>query len=668
MYEVLLGSLRTLNQLLTAGIAITAFSLLLYALSFNLRDRVARSFVIIMGCVVIVFVAEALGSVAGSSQQLSFWLRAQWLGIVFLPAAYLHFSDALLSTTGRPSRGRRRLVVRISYLVSLAFLLALPMSLLVGPLVPEGKPAPHLERTWLTWVFTLYYAAAMTFAWVNFWRAFRRTVASTSRRRMSYLIAGALAPALGSYPYLLFGSNLAATLPLLFWILVVLGNLVVSVLLVLMAYAVAFFGVSWPDRVVKRRLFKWIMRGPVTASTVLSLTTLARRAGETIGLSYSAIVPVIMVATILIMEHLITLVAPIWERWLFRGSEREDMELLQTLEERVLTQGDLRQFLEAILAAVCDRLQTPHAFMAAFGAQGVEFLVQTGGDHSLESEDLQANLLQGIVQNELREEFFAWGDYWLIPMYDEPDSANGLLGLLGIWRQPEQELDEVQIDDLEILTGRAAAAIRDRRRQQQAFNSLEALTPQMELIQRLRAASRYDGTEVLTSPDQPLEPRKLSQWVKDALTHYWGGPKLTQSPLLKLRVVQSWLEEHDESPTNALRAVLRQAIEQIRPEGERRFTGEWILYNILEMKFMEGRKVREIAMRLAVSEADLYRKQRIAIEAVAKAIVLMEQQARNGAAQTSDSDTGDALVERLAALPVHNLTRKGGFNGEQTAL
>ena len=60
------------------------------------------------------------------------------------------------------------------------------------------------------------------------------------------------------------------------------------------------------------------------------------------------------------------------------------------------------------------------------------------------------------------------------------------------------------------------------------------------------------------------------------------------------------------------------------------FTAEWILYNILEMKFMEGRKVREIAMRLAISEADLYRKQRVAIEAVAKAILEMEQQARLG--------------------------------------
>jgi len=69
---------------------------------------------------------------------------------------------------------------------------------------------------------------------------------------------------------------------------------------------------------------------------------------------------------------------------------------------------------------------------------------------------------------------------------------------------------------------------------------------------------------------------------------------------------------------------LRKAIDQVKPEGERRFTGEWILYNILEMKFLEGKKVREIALRLAMSEADLYRKQRVAIEAVTKALIDME--------------------------------------------
>jgi len=80
---------------------------------------------------------------------------------------------------------------------------------------------------------------------------------------------------------------------------------------------------------------------------------------------------------------------------------------------------------------------------------------------------------------------------------------------------------------------------------------------------------------------------------------------------------------------NALRSILRDAINQVKPEGERRFTAEWILYNILEMKFLEGRKVREIAIKLSMSEADLYRKQRVAIETVANKIIEMEKEARN---------------------------------------
>lgn len=666
MTALISNFLQVLNGFLSAGIAITAFSLLLYALSFNLRDRVARTLAIILVCVVIVFVGKTLSSIAQNSPQLEFWLRLQWVGIIFLPAAYMQFSDALLATTGRPSRGRRRLAVRLMYLVSLGFLLLLPTSLLVGPLV-AAVPAPHLQRTWLTWVFAAYYLAAMLISWINFVRAYQRTVTRTSRRRMTYLLVGALAPALGSYPYLLFGSSLAAELPFIFWLAVTLSNLLTSVFLVVMAYSVAFFGVPWPDRVVKRRLFKWIMRGPVTASTVLVITTLFRRFSNWLDVDAQTVVPVIMAGSILILEHLITLAAPIWERKLFYGRDRADMDLIQTLDERILTLGDLQQFLEAVLAAVCDRLQVSQAFVAVFGAQGIELFVTIGGDYPLEGDELAKDLLQAAArgnlaaqdslaeqngnatQESIQNRILAWGDHWLAPLYARNGTeGRRLLGLLGILRVGGQELDSDQQEALEVLAERASLAINDRYRQELAFSSLEALTPQMDMIQRLRAAARYDGAQILSAPELSLEAANLSPWVKDALTHYWGGPKLTQNPLLGLHVVQQTAQEQKESAANALRAILRKAIENVRPEGDRRFTAEWILYNILEMKFMEGRKVREIAMRLAMSEADLYRKQRVAIEAVANAILEMEQQARKGtAAAVNQRATTESLSSGL---------------------
>ena len=215
-----------------------------------------------------------------------------------------------------------------------------------------------------------------------------------------------------------------------------------------------------------------------------------------------------------------------------------------------------------------------------------------------------------------------------MPLHSQRAEEEILLGILGIAKKPESVLAEDQKEAITLLAARAATALEDHVQQQEIFSSIETLSPQIDMIQRLRAASRYGDTNVLTAEEIPLESPDLVRWVKEALSHYWGGPRLTDSPLMGLKVVQKNLEEHKDNPANALRAILRQAVEQVRPEGERRFTGEWILYNILEMKFMEGKKVREVATRLAMSEADLYRKQRVAVEAVASAILEMEHKAR----------------------------------------
>jgi len=159
------------------------------------------------------------------------------------------------------------------------------------------------------------------------------------------------------------------------------------------------------------------------------------------------------------------------------------------------------------------------------------------------------------------------------------------------------------------------------------WSLLLRLVPQAEEVQRLRAVGRYAGSGLMEL-EPPLQAEAdLAHMVRDALTHYWGGPRLTRSPLLRLRVVQEAMTENNGNAVNALRSVLSRGVERVRPGGDRRFTGEWMLYNILEMKFLEGRKVRDVALRLAMSEADLYRKQRVAIEAVAAAIAQMEQEA-----------------------------------------
>ncbi len=619
-----LSLVQTINQLLSAGISITAFSLLLYALSFNLKDKVARSFAFIMACVVVVFVAESVAGVLSSPRWIEVWYQIQWVGIIFLPAAYALLSDAVLATTGRPSRGRRTKLIKITFGLSFVFLAAMPFSLLVGPLVTENVVAPHLARTSLTWVFSAFYILNMIWAWLNFQRAYHRTGTRSGRRRMVYLIAGSLAPALGSFPYLLFGSTFASIHPYVFWLSAVVSNILVSGLIIIMAYAVAFFGVSWPDRVVKRRLVKWVLRGPVTASSVLALTTLTRRAGEPIAF----FAPVVMAGSLLLMQYLITMFSPLWERWFIFGEGKDNLTLLQNLEERLFTLEDLKQFLESVLAAICDRLQVKRAFAASLTINGMEFLVSVGEGVNYDENELSQKIYE-VNSTENREgeiNLFSWGDFWIIPLISET-IGHELLGLVGV-EVPTEELHEDQKDALRILIQRAHLALEDRSFQQQVFSSIEDLTPQVNRIQQLRAAARYDGTNVLTSANVTVvDEGTLTEWVKDALSDYWGGPDLSESPLLQLEVVQNSLEEHDGITVKAVRAILREAIEKIRPEGNRLFTLDWVLYNILEMKFLKGQKVRDVAKRLAMSEANLYRKQKIAIEVVAKTILEMEKQA-----------------------------------------
>lgn len=629
--EDLLAGIRAFNQVLTAGIAITAFSLFLYSLTFNLRDRVARSFAIILLCVVVVFTTEALQGPSSSDVTVQTLLRLQWLGIVFLPAAYLHLSDALLLTAGRPSRGRRRFAVRATYFVSSLFLLGLATGYLVGPLGTSVEPAPHLQRTIWTEVFTLYYLGIMVWAGINFVRAYRRMLTRSGRRRMWYLMAGASAPAFGCYPYLLFGSKIAAGYPLAFWGTAAAINLLVGGLVVMMAYAVAFFGVSWPDRVIRSRLFKWIMRGPVTASVTLGIMTAVRRAGAMVGVEYSELVPLTMVGTVLLFEHGITILAPFWERYLFVGADRAELQVFQNIEERLVTQGDLQQFLEAVLAAVRDHMHSAAAFVAALDDGGLSLIVTAGSRHNLDQAALTNSLPLFTDEETPGKREFVWDRFWVLPLHQrkrgdmDRDEVAPFLGVLGVARRDTESMDPDQRDALWLLAERAALALEDRLLQKRVFRSLQDLEPKVDMIQRMRAAGRYDSAAAMLGDALPPES-DLANWVKDALTHYWGGPKLTRNPLMRLQVAQQMLTDHDGNAANALRALLRRAVDQVKPEGDRRFTTEWILYNILEMKFIEGRRVREVAGRLAMSEADLYRKQRVAVEAVARAILNMESE------------------------------------------
>jgi hypothetical protein len=629
--------LAQINALLTSAILITGLGLLLYILSYNRHSDVARVFAALLSCVIAVYVIDLVVFSLESLDQATLWLRLQWLGIAFAPPTFSHFSTTLLrSTNARYRYGDW--VIWFSYVLGGAVFLAAAFSDLVIRKPEIGVSPFHLAAGPAFGVFAIFYFVTVAWGAYNMNWARQRCLTSTSRRRMTYAAIAFIAPSIGIFPYLLITSWPGFLPEVTFWLLLVAGNIAVGVMLVVLAYSVAYFGVFAPDRVVKRRMILFLLRGPAVAWLILGVIIAGGRFEQVLGLSSKLVTLFAVVTVMLLMQLIITAATPFIERVIYR-QDRLEISRLRTLDERLLTSTDMRQFMENVLTAMCDLLRTPTAFVAILSGEGPRLEVVCG---PLEPDGVRWTAEEwraltgppdnGYISNGrvLREEegFFVWDGYWLLPLHTQADDGvTGVLGLAG--RSSHINLTEEERSGLEVLVHQAEIALEDWHLQQHVFDALELLIPEIDTIQRQRSAVRYRGSPALEGFEKNLIERpEFPRLVKDALSHYWGGPKLSDSPLLQLRVVERALPEHDGNPIKALRAVLAQGIERLRPDGERNMTtAEWLLYNILELKFIQGRRVRDVAMRLAMSESDLYRKQRVAIEEVAHHIAEMERQA-----------------------------------------
>jgi hypothetical protein len=649
--STLSASFALVNDVLQSAIVIFGAAVVLYNLGRSLRDRVTRAFCALITFVSIVYLTELLVSrtIVVSTEA---WLRLQWLGIAMVPAAQYHLSDALLSVTGAIPQ-RRRYLVPTAYLLGLIFLaLVLFSNLIVAELV-RLPLTPHLRAGALFPLFAAYFWLLAAAGIYNVWRARQRCITSTTRQRMTTTLFAFLAAPLGVFPYLIISSNPNQSIPLWLWPMIILGNVIVGLMFALLTAHLAYFGAASPDRVVRVRLFKFMARVPLAGTIVLLVYVLVSRSSRFLGLPTETALGFALVATVMLVEWAIHAYKKPLER-LFQLNDDPEVRRIQRLSERLLTTRDLRQFLESILAATCEALRTPTAFVAAITADGprLESVVGplTEPDTILHDADWRqlgqpdGNGASGDSL-EMIDDFIIWQNYWIKPLYSQQRDL--VLGILGIRaRAATPDLTPREMVVLERLIGQAEAALEDRILQQEVFAAVEGLLPQIMALQERRSAATFGGLPVLTAPageDTLVDNPDFNAMVRDALSHYWGGPKLTKSPLMRLEIVQQAVGEHGNSPAKALRSILDSAIELQKPEGERNMTtAEWILYNILELKFVQGQRVRDVARRLAMSESDLYRKQRVAIENVARAITTMERAATDNA---SESEPQIAQIE-----------------------
>ncbi|PJF29364.1 MAG: hypothetical protein CUN52_08755 [Phototrophicales bacterium] len=629
--QFLQQSLDLLNETLAAAIVVVAASLLLYNLSRNLRNRVTRTSSAVLACVTIVYVGDVLMALAMQPATIEALLRFQWIGLAFIPASTFHLSDALLATTGLPSRGRRKRVVRILYALATALLvLAALTDLLVNFVrLPDGRVS--LNAGMFFGLYMAYLIPTSLIALANVWRARARCITKSTQRRMTYLLLSVLMPTIGIFPYSVFlpiGEEFTASA--LF--LVNITNIVVILALLFLAYPLSFFGSDLPDRVVKADLLRFMLLGPATGLLALVAIIYNAPFSRLLGGLGQEFMPFIVVLVILVWQWTVDVILPHLEKRLIYYDDTEQVSQLRNLNERLFTRADLLQLLEANLEATCDYMQVNGAFIIKI-ANHMPELINTAGHIHLTETMLKAPDFP--LDSLLPDMRVRWGDYWLVGLYShrhgkDESVSEVLIGCMGfVATSSELTVDEEKL--LSRFVRRLTNALDDLLLQDELYAALEGLLPQIN-VTRARVA------EVDYLPGRDAKPRiingnipsrdELIEQVHAALRHYWGGPGLTSSRLLELYTVKQALPENDNNPVRALRAVLLSAIEKLKPEGERSMKNpEWTLYNILQLRFLEQRKVRDTATRLYMSDANLYRKQNVAIEAVVDVLMDMEREA-----------------------------------------
>lgn len=627
MTDILLLFFDLANEVLAAVIVILATSLLLYNITRSFRDRVARTSGVVLISVIITYVGDVFLSLEPSLRTHEAVARLQYIGITLIPAALFHLSDALLDTTGLPSRGRRRRVIRLMYALSIVFLsFVLFTNAMITPVVVGRRVS--FDPQLLFFVFVAFFLIAIIASFVNVDRARRRCLTRGTRSRMAYIELAIITPALAIFPYSVIFKGFEQS-PILELTLVNTANALTIVMLLFLSYPLSFFGSRVPDRVVKTELLRFILRGPATAGLVLGVIVFTPPSGQILGLPGDDFMPFLAVTIVLLWQWVVDVSLPWLERRLIYNEDEEQFNKIQELTRQLLTRDDLLQLFDAILEAGCEYMRVSRAFVLSdTNGEGKAEIVRAIGvsDADLDVDGaIQAARSNGNAP-------ILWNEYVLLTLYSMRVGSENrtLIGVLGVQAHAEnQPLTEGDIEKLQLFRRRAARTLDDLNLQSEIYAALEGLLPQFvtsrENVADVEFRPGYTETPVSLMPERD----QIIEQVAAALRHYWGGPGLAQSRLLELEVVRQALPDNDNNPVKALRAVLDRAIEIQKPEGERDYRSqEWMLYNILHLRFIKKRLVRDTARMLFISDANLYRKQNLAIEAAADTIMRLEQEAQ----------------------------------------
>lgn len=646
------GALTLINLFLVSTNVIVTFSLWIYILARRaqrVRHPIVTAYLVLMFIITAIYAGEIFHISADALDVGLFWLRMQWIGVALLPSAFLLFADALLRTTGSVSAQRRGLV-NVGHGVGAILLLMAAFTDWIMARPVEVSWGMHFAPGPLYPLFALYLMGTMGWGLFLLLRARQRLLAPPAQRRMRRLFWVLIPCIVAGLPYLMVTYLLDVLPPGLLSLIPIIAHAGVSVLGVIMTYIVAYHGVLMPDRVIKQSLILYLLRGPFLGVSVVVMVLVTANVGRLLGVDTARVQLFIVIAAIVLLQIVIDKVRPLIDTWVYRD-DREEIRWFSEVNQRLLTPSDLADLLESTLAAVCEALRVEAGYLAVPGNDGNGFGVLAVFGTTEPADEFAArpevceflhrvHRLRELNQWDLEEMetrgFHRENDHLLFPLQfrGEGESVLGFLCVQG--SRDVETLTQEQKRLVEFLLDQVEVALESAQLQSGIVAILRRVASNIEWVQRwsskLKYASPLTIAEIEATP--AYDDEEFLRQVKDALDHYWGGPKLAQSPLLRLRVVQATQQISRRTATQALRQVIAEAVEMLRPEGsERDMSHEWLLYNISKMRFLQGKRVKEIVNELYMSESDYYRKQRAAIEEVARVLAMMEEEERGSMGQ-----------------------------------
>ncbi len=617
--------LHLLNRFVGNIALILTFSLWAYLTIRSWGAPVARAQTLLLFGVFTAVAADVLVRDASDISLIETILRWSWVGIVIVPSSMLHMVLALVRQL--QTSQRYVWVIITNYVIGavIVLLVVLTDTVVSAPLRVGVTPAltPHP----LFSVIAVYAFSLMTVSWAILWRLRGIVLTPSLRRRMSYMLVGWYGPFILSFPVLSLWPTADILPESIRLILGIVAAPIAAIFMMITAYSATFVGTNQPDRLVKYDFLRWWLYGPfIGVSINLFLQVVPIMASVTQLPADIWSVFGIMMMTV-VMPMLVTRVKPFLDQFIY-ANDHEDIDYLRTLPRTTFTQTDLRRFLENSLTVLCGASGSESAFVAAPDDYGVYTIKMTVGARRRIRQLLDAVSLELLFQHAaLHQEDVPLiiHEYGIVVLRDPDGQIVGMLGVLHFDRIQRPEIQQL----ITTLTRQIEHALVIVTMQQRLLDTLRLMGPEMSSLQAMSSRIEQATPDALQSleDDVAMMP-EFANLVRDALAHYWGGPKLSESPLLGLRSVKRLRDSQGISPTKALQLVLRQAIANMRPNPDMvsLSSSEALLYNILDLRFIQGRKIRDTADRLALSESDLYRKQRVAIDEVARQISLMEEQ------------------------------------------